>query len=563
MKNTARLLLIGLFLAAGLLLAPLLVDATAAAQGDSCPEIVDRALQTTEDLCATTGRDQVCYGNWLVSAQAKPGVLDLAFNYPGDTANLVDVATLQLAHLEQVPDIWGVSLIRSQLDLPGTLPGQSMNILLFGTGAEFQANEDMSAFTFLAGLGAPTCAPVPTGLLLQSPAGTEVALNINGVDVLIGSTVFVTSTPEQTTIGLLEGQAWLLSGGVYHPLPETMLVDVPRNPDGSPGVPGQPYPMPLALQQQLQGPFDLLNRVAAEEGQTAGPVEDKPTGAVVTQPGGACTVSTMWDNVTIHVGPGDNRGVAGMMQPGFEYKAIGFNDQNGEWLRLDLNQIHFRTGASELWVNMPRVDTTGDCTALGFAAAPPVVVAPQPAPPPVVVVPDPVTPVDPIVPPPPGGESSILYGADRYQLAAGECVNLFWNVQNVQAVYFEGQGVAGESNWVVCPMLTTTYTLRVVKADGQTEERSLTITVTTGPITGDPMISFWADEFEIERYSCTTLRWSTANVESVYYNSQGVPGNGSDEVCPGGDSTYHLRVNKIGGGYEDRYLTIYVFDPSP
>ena len=112
-----------------------------------------------------------------------------------------------------------------------------------------------------------------------------------------------------------------------------------------------------------------------------------------------------------------------------------------------------------------------------------------------------------------------MFGADRYQVAAGDCVNLFWSVQNVQAVYFEGQGVAGESNWVVCPMQTTTYTLRVHKNDGSVEERTVTITTTA-----TPSVSFWADKYEVALGECTGVHWSTNNVESVYYQGQGVPG---------------------------------------
>jgi hypothetical protein len=76
------------------------------------------------------------------------------------------------------------------------------------------------------------------------------------------------------------------------------------------------------------------------------------------------------------------------------------------------------------------------------------------------------------------------FSADRAAVRPGECVNLRWHVEGVKAVYFymEGEpwqdhGVAGEGGQQVCPSQTTTYCLRVVKADDSVEIHYIGITV--------------------------------------------------------------------------------------
>ena len=76
-------------------------------------------------------------------------------------------------------------------------------------------------------------------------------------------------------------------------------------------------------------------------------------------------------------------------------------------------------------------------------------------------------------PPPP---VEIDFRADDTTLTAGECTMLRWDVEGALEVYLDGKGVVGHSNVVICPIETTTYTLRVVCSDGDTL-RVVTITV--------------------------------------------------------------------------------------
>jgi hypothetical protein len=72
----------------------------------------------------------------------------------------------------------------------------------------------------------------------------------------------------------------------------------------------------------------------------------------------------------------------------------------------------------------------------------------------------------------------IEYWVDQQYINAGECTTLRWNVQGVQAVYLDDQGVVGTGEKKVCPCQDTTYTLRVVYKDSSETTHGITIYVT-------------------------------------------------------------------------------------
>lgn len=97
---------------------------------------------------------------------------------------------------------------------------------------------------------------------------------------------------------------------------------------------------------------------------------------------------------------------------------------------------------------------------------------------PVVVPPSLPTPTPTPPPPPPPPAASIDFGADRTEVRRGECVTFFWNVFGVRAVYFQGEGVAGENqSRRECPSNDRTYSLRVERMNGTVDTRYIGIDV--------------------------------------------------------------------------------------
>jgi len=70
----------------------------------------------------------------------------------------------------------------------------------------------------------------------------------------------------------------------------------------------------------------------------------------------------------------------------------------------------------------------------------------------------------------------INFWADQDHITRGECVMLNWQVENVQAVYYQGEGVIGHDYRQECPEYTTTYELRIVTHEGE-EYRHVTVYV--------------------------------------------------------------------------------------
>lgn len=117
----------------------------------------------------------------------------------------------------------------------------------------------------------------------------------------------------------------------------------------------------------------------------------------------------------------------------------------------------------------------------------------------------------------------------------------FWQMRNPQSVAF------GETIWVG---IRVPAPVQPTPAPTQT------------PVPG---ISFTTTSNNIVQGQCVTNRWSTSNVQAVYYFQQGqnwqnhgVEGVGSRQECPAQTTTYFLRVQMRDGTVQTRELTVAV-----
>ncbi len=102
------------------------------AQDNTCPAIISDALEAVDALCNETGRNQVCYGNVMLTVEVQEGIEDAIFETPGDIVDVANIRSLALSPMDEAAGEWGVSLMKLQANLPNTLPGQNVTILLFG-----------------------------------------------------------------------------------------------------------------------------------------------------------------------------------------------------------------------------------------------------------------------------------------------------------------------------------------------------------------------------------------------------------------------------------------------
>jgi hypothetical protein len=109
------------------------------------------------------------------------------------------------------------------------------------------------AFYFKSGVSESACAEAPNGLLIQSPAGSQlVNLTINSVNLTIGSTIFLQTTQgddaNAMVISTLAGVVQVEAAGVNQTVIPGAQVSVPLDEGGqAAGAPSTPEPYDAAL----------------------------------------------------------------------------------------------------------------------------------------------------------------------------------------------------------------------------------------------------------------------------------------------------------------------------
>lgn len=250
-----------------ILLIGLFITVTAAAQAD-CPLVVQNALTSADQWCADTGRNQACYGNDALTAQLQPGYETTSFAQTGDIVDVIGIQGMQLSALDTTAGTWGVALFRIQANLPDTLPGQNVTMLMFGDTEIYPGDpattdlNPMQAFYLRTGIGDAACAEVPSsGVLVQTPHGAgQISLSINDVQVQMGSTVYFQAQPGGAmTVRTIEGAARIQVGDDIETAIAGTEVDVPLDENWLPSAPpGDPESYEEETVAAL--PVDILER---------------------------------------------------------------------------------------------------------------------------------------------------------------------------------------------------------------------------------------------------------------------------------------------------------------
>src|SRR5688572_25976434 len=254
------------------LLTCLSLSAAVAIAQETCPDLVQQALDATDQYCSEIDRNTACYGNNQIEAEIAS---DAPFAAEGDIVPLADILSLKLAGLDVAAKKWGVTLMRVQADIPDTMPGQAVTFLLFGDVViENAAGDDsgfspMQAFYLKTGVGSADCAEAPDGILVQTPEGVaEISLTVNGADVTLGSTAFFQTRlhdegkPPSLTMSVLEGQGTIEAFGVTQPVFAGSWVRVPIDEDFNvAATPGPPKPYQFDKEDLGVLPVDRLERL--------------------------------------------------------------------------------------------------------------------------------------------------------------------------------------------------------------------------------------------------------------------------------------------------------------
>lgn len=130
----------------------------------------------------------------------------------------------------------------------------------------------------------------------------------------------------------------------------------------------------------------------------------------------------------------------------------------------------------------------------------------------------------------------------------GQCVDLRWDVEGVRAVYLDGKGVTGHEGLRVCPTSSHLYELRVVTDQGDRLCRmAVEVTSRPQPPPAEVVPSCSASPSLIRPGACTTLEWNISGVREVYLDGEGVAGVATRQVCPTSSRTFTLRIIRTDG----------------
>ncbi|MBC7812383.1 MAG: hypothetical protein H7175_14600, partial [Burkholderiales bacterium] len=98
----------------------------------TCPELLDVAFTALEQNCNGLGRHSACYGYNVVFATFSQPMPDDHFSVPSDRTELLNLYTLHTTAFAPEIDQWGIAMMNVQANLPNTLPGQSVVLLMVG-----------------------------------------------------------------------------------------------------------------------------------------------------------------------------------------------------------------------------------------------------------------------------------------------------------------------------------------------------------------------------------------------------------------------------------------------
>jgi hypothetical protein len=203
-----------------------------------------------------------------------------------------------------------------------------------------------------------------------------------------------------------------------------------------------------------------------------------PTVAPPPPPSQPCTIRTTRGNIEVRVGPGFNRGVRDYLKPNTDIPVVGKSTDPDGYLWWKIQPPgYIPAEIDRYWVLADEVDESGDCNAVPDAAASQLIV-PRPTQQPTSTV-GPQPTIDYHTPQPTPSEYYIMFYASDYYIDYPDCVTIYWDVEGIREVYYEGRGVVGHSSATECPYDTTTYELRVLRLDGTTTYRYVTISVSS------------------------------------------------------------------------------------
>jgi LysM repeat protein len=421
----------------------------------TCDQLVTQALAQTGSACQGMERNSACYGHDQVNASFE-GALANPFESAGDRADLLQLRTLNTAPLDETNGVWGIAIIKAQADLAGTLPGQNVTLLFYGDAGITGAAPTMRGVTLRTSVGDLRCSSMPqSGILIQSPAGVRVTLQLNGADIQLGSTIFVTAyANDSLTIATIEGSARITAFGQTQTATSGLQVRMPLGGGDQLQVIGPPLaPVPLDVTRLQNAPLQLLERPVTlpQPATVIPPTATRPAGSQPTLSSGS--------------GSGAGGTLVGC-SPRADW-AGSVTVQTGDTLfriasRFNLTVDELSRGNCLVNANVIQVGQVLRVPGISAATSTPSATI-RPG----------ITLTPTVLP----GGASATFTADKTTLLAAECTMLRWITSGAVQVTLNQQPVTNTGTQTICPLQSSRYQLFLVDANRKQYTYDLTINV--------------------------------------------------------------------------------------
>jgi hypothetical protein len=247
---------------------PFQLTATALAQRNaSCQALIDKAIQASGNFCGQTSSNNVCYGNTTIQAELVPDATQ-RFSERGDIVAVNELRRLSAAPLNPANNEWGIAVFKVIANLPRSLPGETITMVVFGNTTLDNASGNLESFYFYSELGQIACQAVPfDGLMLSAPNGSGIRINVNGTELtLMGTASLKAVKNQEMEVSLFSGSGRVVSNGQEQYFGAGQKVHVGLGgPNGLQSTTGPSAPEPLTQ--------DELNTACSVTGQYCAPSE--------------------------------------------------------------------------------------------------------------------------------------------------------------------------------------------------------------------------------------------------------------------------------------------------
>jgi hypothetical protein len=239
-------------------------------QSADCATLIKEALEVSDLGCAQVGRDQVCYGHDTVLAQLVPGT-NPPFERPGNTIPINLLERFVASPLDLQKGEWGVGVFRLEANLPGTLPGQLVTMLIFGDTSIQNTSGDMQAFYFTSNLGGIRCDAIPfDGILVNMADGAGFAFKANGAEITLqGNSILRAVAHDSLVVTALRGAGTIRALGEEQSFGAGQTVTVPMGGSSGLDANGPPSPPQSADNQTIDAGCTLTGQGCPSGGEVA------------------------------------------------------------------------------------------------------------------------------------------------------------------------------------------------------------------------------------------------------------------------------------------------------